>query len=294
MSTRLATALIAACFALLGALPAGASAASTCAFRDTAAGAAPPATLTMAGVCLLNQERRRRGLEPVSVDARLALAAQRHADDMAARRYLGHVTPEGCSVACRALAVGFPGTVGENLAQAESAGAAMRLWLRSPAHVANIIDPGWRSLGSGVAGTGSPRWAQVFGSAPPGPGAMTGLEPQFQGPADPTGGAAPVRAPAAPVAAPPGPGPSVSASRALRVGEIRASVRGRVLTVIGRTRRASGRVRLVVRRGGRRTVGRATIGATRRFRVRARTPRAGGPMRITLRIGNERRSLVLR
>ena len=266
----------------LGAGPASASA--SCAFRSTSPGAAPPEALAMASACLVNAERVRQGLEPVAVDARLAVAAARHAEDMARRGYLSHVSPGGCDVRCRAAAVGFAGIVGENIAYAATAADAVRMWLRSPAHRANILDPRWRSMGSGVSGVAAPRWAHVFGLAAPAPGGLTGLEPQFQGPADPTGGAVPVA---------PGPAP-VTVGRAIRVGEMRATLRGRTVTVTGKTRRARGRVTLVVRRGRRAARGRATVRAQRVFRVRARVPRGRGKLRMSVRVGDERRRLTLR
>ena len=284
MPRRALLTLLAAAMALPALGAGSAAAATTCAYRATSPGAAPPETLAVAAACLLNTQRVERGLEPVHVDARLALAATRHAEDMASRGYLSHVTPGGCDLRCRTLAVGFPGIVGENIAYAATASAAMRMWLRSPAHLANIVDPRWRSLGSGVAGVAAPRWVHVFGIAAPGPGGVTGLEPQFQGKADPTGGAIPVA---------PGPDP-ITVGRAVRVGEMTATLRGRTVTVTGRARRARGRVRLVVRRGRRSARGHAKVRATRLFRVRARAPRGRGAVHVSVRVAGERQSLTLR
>ena len=285
MTRRAPLTLLVALMALL--TPAAASPAatsSTCAFRSTSPGAAAPEVLAMASACLLNAERVARGLPAVGVDPRLATAAARHAEDMAARGYLSHVSPEGCDMRCRTLAVDFPGSVGENIAFAATASAAMRMWLRSPAHLANITDPRWRALGTGVAGVAAPRWAHVFGVAPAAPGAPTGLEPEFQGPADPTGGAVPVA---------PGPAP-ITVGRAVRVGEMRATLRGRTVTVTGKARRARGHVQLVVRRGSRSTRGRARVRAKRLFRVRARAPRGRGTLHLSVRVAGERQSLTLR
>ena len=284
MIRRASLTLLAAALALLASGPSPAAAAPTCAFRSTSPGAAAPEVLAMASACLLNAERVERGLTPVAVDPRLALAASRHAEDMAARGYLSHVSPEGCDVRCRTLDVGLPGPVGENIAFAATAQAAMRMWVRSPAHLANIIDPRWRSLGSGVAGVAAPRWAHVFGVAPAAPGAPTGLEPEFQGPADPTGGAVPGA---------PGPAP-ITIGRAVRVGEMRATLRGRTVTVTGKASRARGRVQLTVRRGRRSTRGPARVRAKRLFRVRARAPRGRGALHLSVRVAGARQSLTLR
>ena len=284
MPRRAPLTLLAAVMALLGTAASPAAASPTCAFRATSPGAAAPEVLAMVSACLLNAERVERGLAPVAVDPRLALAAARHAEDMAARGYLSHVTPEGCDVRCRTLAVAFPGPVGENIAFAATAQAAMRMWVRSPAHLANITDPRWRSLGSGVAGVAAPRWAHVFGVAPAPPGAPTGLEPEFQGAADPTGGAVPVA---------PGPAP-ITIGRAVRVGEMRATLRGRTVTVTGKASRARGRVQLTVRRGRRSTRGHARVRAKRLFRVRARAPRGRGALHLSVRVAGTRQSRTLR
>lgn len=284
MSRRTPPTLLAALIALLALLASPAAGSRTCAFRSTSPGAAAPEVLAMASACLLNAERVARGLPPVAVDPRLALAARRHAEDMAARGYLSHVSPEGCDVRCRTLAMAVPGPVGENIAFAATAQAAMRMWVRSPAHLANITDPRWRSLGSGVAGVAAPRWAHVFGIAAPDPGSSTGLEPQFQGPADPTRGAVPVAR---------GPAP-ITVGRAVRVGEMRATLLGRTVTVTGRARRSRGRVRLTVRRGRRASRGHARVRAKRLFRVRARAPRGRGALHLSVRVAGTRRSLTLR
>lgn len=284
MPCRAVLTLLAAAMALLALGGGTAAASSACAFRSTSPGAAAPEVLAMASACLLNEERVRRGLDPVPVESRLALAATRHAEDMASRGYLSHVTPGGCDLSCRTLAVGFPGIVGENIAYAATAATAMRMWLGSPAHLANITDRRWRSLGSGVAGVAAPRWVHVFGVGPAGPGAVTGLEPQFQGPADPTGGAVPVA---------PGPAP-ITIGRAVRVGEMRATLRGRTVTVTGKARRARGRVLLTVRRGRRSSRGRARVRAKHLFRVRARAPRGRGALHLSVRVAGQRQSLTLR
>ena len=53
-------------------------------------GLAPTAT-----VCLINAERRARGLAPLVANARLGSAARRHAADMVTRAYFSHVSPSG-------------------------------------------------------------------------------------------------------------------------------------------------------------------------------------------------------
>ncbi len=59
-------------------------------------------------VTLVNGERSKAGCGAVHTDTRLAAAAQGHSDDMAARGYFDHVTPEGRTLADRADAAGYP------------------------------------------------------------------------------------------------------------------------------------------------------------------------------------------
>ncbi len=111
-----------------------------------------------ATLCLLNAERRRKGLRPVRSNARLRVAALRHSRDMAARRYLEHVSPEGTDHAVRIARAGYPLTErsvsGENLAAGEREAAAPAVivegWMGSPGHRRNILRPEFREIGIGI------------------------------------------------------------------------------------------------------------------------------------------------
>ena len=111
-----------------------------------------------ATLCLLNAERRRRGLRPLRSDPRLRVAALRHSRDMADRRYLEHVSPEGTDHAVRIARAGYPLTErslsGENLATGEREAAAPAVivdgWMNSPGHRRNILRPEFREIGIGI------------------------------------------------------------------------------------------------------------------------------------------------
>ena len=120
-----------------------------------------------ATLCLLNAERRRRGLGALRPEPRLRLAALRHSRDMARRGYLEHVTPEGLDHAERIARAGYPlgarSVSGENLASGEREAAAPAVivdgWMHSPGHRRNILRPEFREIGIGIvdrAETGSP------------------------------------------------------------------------------------------------------------------------------------------
>jgi uncharacterized protein YkwD len=100
----------------------------------------------------VNAVRRRAGLAPLVANPLLDRVAQKHAEDMLARSYFGHRTPEGMGPSERALAAGYPSGIGENLVEQRfSVEEALEAWLSSPGHRRNILDPGCRDMGLGLA-----------------------------------------------------------------------------------------------------------------------------------------------
>lgn len=113
---------------------------------------------------LVNQARQAAGLRHLAWSERLALAAERHAKDMVARRYYSHFSPDGLSPFDRALAAGYPWGCGENIAWSlRDVGDAHRQWMNSDGHRANILNPRYAILGCGHAGG---YWVQNFGCSP--------------------------------------------------------------------------------------------------------------------------------
>ena len=109
-------------------------------------------------LCLLNAERTRRGLAPLGRRQQLELASQRHSEDMVARRFFEHDTPEGTDPQARMLAAGYPSNnayTGENIAWAGGKRASpweiVDLWMHSPPHRENILSPGYTEIGIGLA-----------------------------------------------------------------------------------------------------------------------------------------------
>lgn len=105
-------------------------------------------------VVLTNLERRKAALPPLKLRSELALAAQRHAEDMARRGYFDHVSPEGVQFDARAAQAGYRGqALGENIAMGgRDAAATMAMWMSSEGHRQNILDPDAREIGVGIAG----------------------------------------------------------------------------------------------------------------------------------------------
>jgi uncharacterized protein YkwD len=114
-------------------------------------------------VCLLNEERAKHQLAPLRRDARLELAAQRHSQDMVARRFFDHDAPGGIDPQARMLAAGYPSNnafTGENIAwatgQKASPAGIVDLWMHSPPHRRNILRAQFLEIGIGFA-PGAPR-----------------------------------------------------------------------------------------------------------------------------------------
>ena len=151
---------------MVAALPlAGATIGADAADGQSCRGArsAPGASAPTATLCLINTERRARGLSPLGTNARLARAAQRHAADMVARAYFSHFSPSGSSFADRLRRVGYARQCawsgGETLAWGTGAqrSPASRVagWMDSPPHRAILLNPTFREAGIGIV-AGSP------------------------------------------------------------------------------------------------------------------------------------------
>lgn len=118
-------------------------------------------------VQLVNLERAKAGCSPLRVDARVQAAAQAHADDMAARDYYEHISPEGGHANDRMVKAGYPAAKwGENLHRGPTDPAvAMRDWMASPAHRQNIVDCEFEDFGVGVnLSANGPWWVENFGT----------------------------------------------------------------------------------------------------------------------------------
>lgn len=102
----------------------------------------------------------------------LAHAARNHAQDMAARDYFAHVTPEGVRPADRVTLAGYEWrATGENIAAGyPDPAAVVDGWLTSPGHCHNLMNPVYRELGVGFfqdsdsAYRGGAYWGQTFGT----------------------------------------------------------------------------------------------------------------------------------
>lgn len=113
---------------------------------------------------LVNGVRRKRGVPPLRLDARLTAAAQAHSNDMARRRRISHKGSDGSTATQRSRRQGYQGQAGENVASGQtSVKAVMVAWMRSPRHRRNILNRAYKDLGVGYAKNGRWYWTQVFG-----------------------------------------------------------------------------------------------------------------------------------
>ncbi|MGR3485719.1 MAG: CAP domain-containing protein [Paracoccaceae bacterium] len=110
----------------------------------------------------VNRARARAGLPAISVDPRLAAAARQQAAFMAESGRLTHAGAGGSTTGTRATAQGYEwGLVAENIAVGSaSEGAALRLWMDSAPHRANILDGRFDQYGLARSGG---YWAMVLG-----------------------------------------------------------------------------------------------------------------------------------
>ncbi|TQS44278.1 CAP domain-containing protein [Cryptosporangium phraense] len=126
-----------------------------------------PATEADAVVDLVNTARAEFGCDPVHTDARLTAAALAHSEDMIARDYFSHNTPENLSPWDRAKAAGYEVPTGENIALGQkTAEAVMDAWMNSEGHKANILNCQSKAIGVGLAldPSGTAYWTQMFGA----------------------------------------------------------------------------------------------------------------------------------
>lgn len=102
---------------------------------------------------LSNQYRTSAGLAPLTINSKLMASAQAKADDMAAKGYFAHDSPQGLSPWYFFDSVGYSySTAGENLALTnQSASSVSDGWYNSPGHRANMLSATFTEVGYGIA-----------------------------------------------------------------------------------------------------------------------------------------------
>lgn len=107
---------------------------------------------------------------PLTWNAALGAAAQRHSRAMANENFFAHRDLDGDLPADRARDAGYRGRqIGENIAAGQgSASKAMAGWLASPGHCANLMNPMFTQVGAAYAENSRSDdgvyWTMVFGA----------------------------------------------------------------------------------------------------------------------------------
>ncbi|WP_373045091.1 CAP domain-containing protein [Vulgatibacter sp.] len=101
---------------------------------------------------LANELRRSRGLRPLRIDPMLQRTARAYAEELLRTGRFAHRSPISGDLQDRLRAAGYPYLrAGENLAQAPTVREAHASTVRSPGHLANLVEPGWTEAGFGLA-----------------------------------------------------------------------------------------------------------------------------------------------
>lgn len=114
---------------------------------------------------LVNTERSKAGLKPLTLDTPLSKVARAKSQDMADKNYFDHTSPTYGSPfdMMKKFGINFS-SAGENIAMGQtSAQAVMTAWMNSPGHRANILSANFGKIGVGyVLKNGTPYWTQEF------------------------------------------------------------------------------------------------------------------------------------
>jgi uncharacterized protein YkwD len=141
------------------ALPAATAQASPCVIANASAiPTAQKASIQHARrqtLCLLNQERAKRGMRPLRLNKRLSRASLRHSRQMIRKHYFEHGNFVARIVNARYVNRHQAWALAENIAwgtgSLSTPAETVRAWMHSPGHRANILNPRFRDIGIGIA-----------------------------------------------------------------------------------------------------------------------------------------------
>jgi uncharacterized protein YkwD len=117
---------------------------------------------------LVNRDRKAEGLKSVRLEPKLVEAARIHARNMAKMNVMDHVLPipDAGTLPDRQKRVGYKGLLWENVAYlAKDAKEAHQVWMDSPGHRANILEPSVAEMGVAMEknSKGELYFCEVFG-----------------------------------------------------------------------------------------------------------------------------------
>ena len=114
-------------------------------------------------VRLVNAERAKYGLKPLTENWELSRVARYKSQDMADRHYFSHTSPTYGSPyqMMRDFGITFR-TAGENIAYGQrTPQAVVTAWMNSSGHRANILNASYTQIGVGYVASGN-YWTQMF------------------------------------------------------------------------------------------------------------------------------------
>lgn len=115
---------------------------------------------------LVNAERSKQGLSPLTLDWELSRVAKFKSEDMRDNNYFSHTSPTYGSPfqMMKSFGISYK-SAGENIAAGQQSSAeVMQSWMNSSGHKANILSKNYTKLGVGKATGGSygTYWTQMF------------------------------------------------------------------------------------------------------------------------------------
>ena len=114
-------------------------------------------------VSIVNKERAKEGLAPLTIDWELARVAKYKSQDMHDKKYFSHTSPTYGSPfdMMKKFDISYK-SAGENIAKGQtSAAQVMEAWMNSSGHRANIMDAKFTHIGVGYVKDGN-YWTQMF------------------------------------------------------------------------------------------------------------------------------------
>lgn len=113
---------------------------------------------------LVNAERAKYSLSPLTLNSSVSKVAQAKAEDMKANSYFSHTSPTYGSPFDMLKQFGISySTAGENIAKGQKTPmAVVSAWMNSEGHRANILNRNFTQLGVGYVGGSTTYWVQMF------------------------------------------------------------------------------------------------------------------------------------
>lgn len=115
---------------------------------------------------LVNIERQKNGLSPLTLDSKISNVARTKSKDMATNNYFAHQSPTYGSAGNMLKNSGINWSAwGENIASGQrTPEAVVTAWMNSEGHRANILSSNFSKIGVGYAvnSNGTPYWTQMF------------------------------------------------------------------------------------------------------------------------------------